>query len=361
MKLGARMLKTGIAITLALYVSELLHLPTPVFAGIAAIFAIQPTIYRSYLSVIEQIQGNIIGAILAIIFILIFGNHTLIVGFAAILAIIIMVTLKLENSIRLALVTIIAIMTAPANDFLHLAILRPSTILLGILSAFVVNFIFLPPKYETKLFQSITDVNADIFRWMRLTSRFASEWRLLRKDLGSIKNRIKELNQLYSMYKEERNYFQKHGINKMRKLVIYRQMIHVTEQSHEILTLLQRHENILQQISPSIQMNMRDHLDFLLSYHEQLLLKYVGKVRQEIRLDLLLDEDFNRVQLIESLIKEIRNNESEDDFEAFHLMRILSALMEYEEHLEKLERLIRSSQKFHQKEVKKKRKVLGRN
>lgn len=97
MKLGARMLKTGIAITLALYVSELLHLPTPVFAGIAAIFAIQPTIYRSYLSVIEQIQGNIIGAILAIIFILIFGNHTLIVGFAAILAIIIMVTLKLEN------------------------------------------------------------------------------------------------------------------------------------------------------------------------------------------------------------------------------------------------------------------------
>ena len=67
MKFGARILKTGIAIILALYLAELLNSPAPVLSGIAAIFAIQPTIYRSYQSVLEQIQGNIIGAIVAII------------------------------------------------------------------------------------------------------------------------------------------------------------------------------------------------------------------------------------------------------------------------------------------------------
>lgn len=37
MKLGARILKTGIAITLALFLSHIFDLPSPVFAGIAAI------------------------------------------------------------------------------------------------------------------------------------------------------------------------------------------------------------------------------------------------------------------------------------------------------------------------------------
>jgi hypothetical protein len=68
MKLGARILKTGTAIVLALFLAELLKLPSPVFAGIAAIFAVQPSIYRSYLTIVEQIQGNIIGALCAILF-----------------------------------------------------------------------------------------------------------------------------------------------------------------------------------------------------------------------------------------------------------------------------------------------------
>ncbi|MFD3203724.1 aromatic acid exporter family protein, partial [Bacillus sp. LR_5] len=56
MKLGARIFKTGIAITLALYLASWIGLPAPIFAGIAAIFAIQPSIYRSFLIIIDQVQ-----------------------------------------------------------------------------------------------------------------------------------------------------------------------------------------------------------------------------------------------------------------------------------------------------------------
>lgn len=76
MKLGARILKTGIAIVLALLLARLLQLPSPVFAGIAAIFAVQPTIYQSYLSIIEQVQGNLIGAITAVLFVLPFREYS---------------------------------------------------------------------------------------------------------------------------------------------------------------------------------------------------------------------------------------------------------------------------------------------
>lgn len=350
MKLGARMLKTGIAITLALYIAQLLDLPSPIFTGIAAIFAIQPTIYRSYLSVVEQVQGNIIGALLAITFYLLFGSHLLIVGLAAIVAIVIMVKLRLENSIRLALVTIIVIMEAPAEQFLYFASLRTFSIFIGIVSAFAVNFIFLPPKYETKLFQSISGVTEDIVKWIRLTTRFASEDQLLKKDIGSIKKRITQVNQLYSMYEEERRYFKKSDRAKLRKLVIYRQMIQVTQKSFDLLKLQEKYENILHKLPEHLQTETRERLDYLLSFHEQLLLKYLGKVRPEADLDDVLYGENDRDQLRDSFLNEIRKSPTEDVFEPYHLMRILSGIIEYEEQLEQLDKLIRVFQTYHEGE-----------
>lgn len=349
MKLGARMLKTGIAITLALYIAQLLNMPSPIFTGIAAIFAIQPTIYRSYLSVVDQVQGNIIGALLAITFVLLFGNHLLIVGLAAIIAIIIMVKLKLENSIRLALVTIIVIMESPAEQFLQAASLRTFSIFIGILSAFIVNLIFLPPKYETKLFQSISGVTEDILKWIRLTTRFASEDQLLKKDIGNIKSRLEQTKLFYSMYEEERRYFKKIDYNKLRKLVIYRQMIQVSQKSFDLLKLQQKYENILYKLPESLQQETRTHLDYLLSYHDQLLLKFLGRVRQEAILEDVLYSETERDQLKDAYIKEIKKTD-DDDFQPYHLMRLLTAIVEYEEQLEQLDLLITSFQTHHEKD-----------
>ena len=164
MKLGARVLKTGVAIVFALFLAELLNVPSPVFAGIAAVFAIQPSIYRSFLTILEQIQGNIIGAIIAVSFGLIFGHHIVAIGIAAIIVIGLMMKLKLEKSISLALVTVIAIMEVPGDEFVMFGLIRFGTVMLGVFAAFIVNLIFLPPKYEIKLFKSINAVQDDIIR-----------------------------------------------------------------------------------------------------------------------------------------------------------------------------------------------------
>ena len=182
MKLGARILKTGIAIVLALYLAELLNFPAPVLSGIAAIFAIQPTIYRSYQSVLEQIQGNMIGAIVAIIaFVLLFGNDYFIVGLAVMIVITINIKLKMDNTIILSIVTIIAIMEAQTGEFFEFALIRFLSVLLGILSSFMVNLLFFPPKYETKLYNRITSVTEDTLKWIRISTRHASEQTLLKK------------------------------------------------------------------------------------------------------------------------------------------------------------------------------------
>lgn len=225
MKLGARVLKTGVAIVFALFLAELLQVPSPVFAGIAAIFAIQPSIYRSYLSILEQVQGNLIGATIAVIFGIIFGHHIVAIGLAAIIVIGIMMKFNLEKSISLALVTVVAVMEVQGDEFIMFGLIRFGTVMLGVFAAFIVNLVFLPPRYEVKLFTMINSLQDDIIRWTRLAVRQASEHTSTKMALTKLNSRKLELNTMYDFYKEERSYFKNQKYVKARKLVIYRQMI----------------------------------------------------------------------------------------------------------------------------------------
>lgn len=219
MKFGARILKTGVAIVFALFLAELFNLPSPVFAGIAAIFAIQPSIYRSYLTILEQVQGNLIGAIVAVVFGLLFGHHLVAIGIAAILVIGITMKLKLEKSLTLALVTVVAIMEFQGDDFLTFALIRFTTVMVGVFAAFIVNLVFLPPRYEIKLFKNINSMQDDIIRWSRLAVRQASEHTSTKIALTKLKSRLSQIDVLYELYKEERRYLKTKNMSRHGSLL----------------------------------------------------------------------------------------------------------------------------------------------
>ncbi|MCG7345768.1 aromatic acid exporter family protein [Sporosarcina sp. ACRSL] len=351
MKLGARIFKTGIAIVVALFLAEMLSLPNPVFAGIAAVFAIQPSIYRSYLTVIEQIQGNLIGAVTAVIFVLLFGHQIVIVGFAAVVIILVMLKLGLEKSLSLALVTMIAIMEIKGEAFLSFASLRFVTMVIGVLSAFAVNLLFMPPKYETKLFQAIHQAQDDIIRWIRLAGRQASEHVATKKSLVKLKDRLANVDQLYSLYREERSYFRKTTRSKARKLVIYRQMIATSKSSYDVLSRLHNYENDMINLPEHFRMMIQERLDVLLTYHEQILLKFVGKLKAEKMRESLNEEFIQRHEVMDIFAKEIAITKEEEEFTTYHLLHVLSSLLNYEEQLEHLDRLIISNQRRHGHEV----------
>lgn len=351
MQLGARVLKTGVAIVLALYVAELLHLPAPVFAGIAAIFAIQPSIYRSYLTIMEQIQGNIIGATVAVIFGLLFGHEIVAIGIAAILVIGIMLKMKLENALSLALVTLVAIMVYQGNDFLEFGIIRFLTVMVGVFAAFVVNLIFLPPKYEIKLFSMIYELQDNIIRWLRLAIRHASEHTSTKKAISKFDKELTQIKKMYDLFKEERYYTKAKRYQKARKLVIYRQMITTTTKSLELLHRLHKHENELTNLPDSFRDLIVEWLDYLLTFHEQLLLKYTGKLKPEH--SHFEENPLKHSEVMEPLIKQIlyeNKRENEEEFSSYHLFYIFSRLLDYEENLEHLDTLIVSYQNYHSKE-----------
>ncbi|HSP23387.1 MAG TPA: aromatic acid exporter family protein [Planococcus sp. (in: firmicutes)] len=353
MKLGARIFKTGIAISFALFLANSLDLPSPVFAGIAAIFAIQPSIYRSYLTVLDQIYGNLIGAVIAVIFVLTLGSNYLTIGLAAVLAIVIILKLKLESTVPLTLVTIIAIMESHDPNFLSFASLRFGTVLLGILASFSVNLIFLPPKYETRLFTSIHEVSEEVIRWIRVSIRHATAHTSLKEDIERLSNKLDKVDQWYSFYKDERSYTKKQQYTKARKLVLYRQMIATSKKSLEVLKRLHRFENELTDLPEHFHVMVQDRLETLASYHEQLYMKYVGKLRPDHSETSGVDAAEKRQAMMAVFVKEINiaHEQEGNEFAIYHLMHVLSAIVDYEEQLEHLDLLIIAYHHYHSDEI----------
>ncbi|CAM3214146.1 aromatic acid exporter family protein [Filibacter tadaridae] len=354
MKLGARIFKTALAIVFALFVAESLHLPTPIFAGIAAIFAIQPSIYRSYLRIIEQTQGNLIGAFIAITFVLLFGQQLVVVGLASVFIILVMIKLKLEKSISMALVMMIAIVEIKSESFLNYALLRFVTITIGVFAAFLINLIFMPPKYETKLFQTIHQAQDEIIRWTRLVGRQASEHGSTKMALKKLQGRLKQVEELYMLFKEERSYCKKNTRVKARKLVIYRQMISTSKSSYELLKKLHQFESELISLPEHFRMMIQERLDTLLTYHEQLHLKFVGKLKSDNTVFTPNADYLQRHEVMDIFVKEINITKEEEEFSAYHLLHILSALLNYEEQLEHSDKLINLFQTYHSNEMNKK-------
>ncbi|MFD1735240.1 aromatic acid exporter family protein [Bacillus salitolerans] len=350
MKIGGRILKTGIAIALSLYIAHLLKLPSPSFAGIAAAFAIQPSIYRSYQSVIEQFQANLIGAFFAIVFTLLFTNNPIIIGFTVMLVIGIALKLKLETTIPLALVTVIAIMESPTEQFVEFSFIRFGTIILGVMSAFLVNLVFFPPRYETKLYHQIVDTTEEIIKWIRINTRHASGHIELKEEIDGMKDRVAKLDSLFTFYKEERNYFEKkkRKFAKSRKTVLFRQMLLTTSQALETLKRLHRLENEMHHMPGEFQELIKLELDSLSSGHEQLLLQFVGKIKSQIPImeekealaDSIILEDY--IALYEAQL-----DQSEVKHSMVQLFPLISMIMEYKHQLTHLEKLLDSFQTYH--------------
>ncbi|GAK13472.1 aromatic acid exporter family protein [Geomicrobium sp. JCM 19039] len=348
MRLGARIFKTGLAIMLALYAAEWLGLEPAFFAGLTAAFAIQPSIYKTYQTILEQLQANVIGAILAIVFGLAFGHEPFVIGVVVMLAIAIIMKMNLESStIPVTLVTIIIIMgSAPNDEYVLYSLSRFGLIMVGVFSAFLINLLFIPPKYEEKLYKKVSSMAENTSRWIRLTTRHDTNIQSRRKDLEASKEELVEMDQMYLLYKEERNYFQKNKFNKARKLVLFREMISVNKEQIGILSYLDDRENAYHHLPEQMQRLIQQQLDHLTNYHERILMRYDGKVNTQMTETMAEEVDEGNISLTDSFMDSYDYKEVSRD-EWLSLLPIVSHIVEYNQRLEHLDRLVESFFSYH--------------
>lgn len=351
MKIGARTFKTSIAVFLALLIPSLLGMyDAASLAGISVVASMQPSVKKSYITLRDRLVANSIGGLVAVIMAIGFGTSFIVISFATAILIALLHQIRLNNVIGLSTMTLIIIMLSTDGDILSNALIRVLATFIGVGVAFLVNRLILPPNYEEKLFHITNGVTDDITRFMRVNLRKNSQYSLMRTDLESIEKSIKEMKRLlgYLLDGEWHPFGNKKEQSFKRLLVVYRQFIRTTEAAYFLVRTLHESEHVYNHFPDELRILLRERLEILMSAHEQIILKWNGRVLpKEVNFMAYksdLRKTFMRSFFNEASLESYLQNDYGQSNTVIHLM---SSVLEYEEQLQHLNKLVSSYKTNH--------------
>jgi uncharacterized membrane protein YgaE (UPF0421/DUF939 family) len=348
MKLGARIVKTGLAVVIALYIARYFEMEPIVFAAVAATLSIQPSIYRSWKYLKDVLTSNVIGASFAVVMMTTLGTDPFIVGLTVIFVIASNLKLKLQHSVSISVLTVIAIMESGVSGSpLDYSLGRFLTIMTGVGSSMLVNILFLPPKYEHKLFDTLNKWHNRSSLLLRNLTTSSLTLKAVREEKEWLKKQEKRARDLFDLHKEERKgFFQKGHYPIMRRLVLFKRMIKTIEKQMDLYDSLEIHFRHVISLSESKGQEITEFLSVLTSYQERIFLKYEGKVKhsEHHQKDVMLDEMSHKT--IRDLMELYTPN---NQTLWLHLFPVASAMVGLIEELDHLDRLVDSFHTFHQK------------
>ncbi|WP_167815223.1 FUSC family protein [Sporolactobacillus shoreae] len=350
MRLGARSLKTGIAVAISLIIAAFFNLVPPIMAGVAAAVTTQPSVRRSYRTMVQNIYGNLIGAAIAILFVISFGANPIVVGLAVVIVIVIHLKFRLYDTVTLSMVTVIFIMSSGESNislFIIDAAKRFVLVFIGVGSATLVNTLILPPRYDDDLYEGIVSQTTELFKWIRLLGEGASDNTKIKSERAAFDVKKLKIANYYHWYKEERVYSRKLRVVKLRRVVIFREMIATTGLLHRILDEMDRNENAYRLMPSDFKKNLKEQLYALVAYHERVLLKFDGKIRKK-RHEEQAKKDFRyKTELAAAFTAYFETNGTDDLLDLFPL---IASVIDYSRHIEHLDMLVGSFQTYHKKE-----------
>lgn len=331
MTIGARVLKTGMAVALAIYLSGVFGFASPLIAAVAAIFTIQPSIYRSWQSVTDQVQTNLLGALIAIAAVRLFGHTPIAVGLVCVVVILISIQLKMESTIGLSLVTVVAIMEANGQGW-ALAIERFLMVLTGMGASFAVNVLVFPPRPRRQFTAQVHQAYSQLSLLLRTAISNEMKEQVFRQEKEKLHETLRKLEERYAVFEEERKILARTKKSHARQLLVSKQMIKTLQKGADLLDVVEEHYFA----SPSAgewALRFDRQIEELSKYHEHILLKAEDKMKPHA---LIEPEEEREARLVKDLTAYIL----EDPDEHKRLVFVASGLFEYAYHLRRLEKLL---------------------
>lgn len=355
MKIGARTFKSGLAILISLGIPALFNVYDGfALAGISAVASMQPSVKKSFQTLKDRITANTIGGIVAVITVLLFGNSFVMISIAATILIAILHQFKLNNVIVLSTITLIVIMMSTDHPILISAAIRVLATVVGVVSAFLINGLFLPPKYDEKLFHLNNQVTNDLSRFIRTSLRKNIQYPMIRRDLSNLDKSISKMKTYlgHLIDGDLRRLFRKTEFSYARTIVVYRQFIRTTEAAYNLVKTLHQAENVYNHFPNEMRQLLIERLETLMSAHEQIILKWNGRVLPE-EVNFITHKATLRKSFMDSFFNEanLESYMKNDYGQSNAVIHIMSAVLDYEESLQHLNKLVSSFKKNHNEKV----------
>lgn len=207
MLIGARTIKTGLAVAATLFICKVFDIEPASFAAITAVVNMQPSVSKSLSNAWEQIGVHLLAIVLSLIIGLLFGTNPIFIGTTVVILILFCNRIGWPSGIVMGIVSIIFILDSPRETFLIHALSRSLSIFVGLGAALLINRVLAPPKYKSKFLSTLNDL-------VDLTSKYfldslhtfihAGDFTYYQKpDSQEQKNLLEEANNLYEHAREE--------------------------------------------------------------------------------------------------------------------------------------------------------------
>lgn len=336
--IGPRMMKTGIAVALAILVTETLKIDYGMVAVITAVVAMQPSIMRSITHIKETVISTLIGVVFALAGAYLFGLHPVSIGITVMLAIAVNIRLGWVKTVNITIITISVIMLS-GEDTLNFIVLanRLSLIFIGILSAFLVNMLVFPPNHQKIIYRTICKATEQTTFLLRYIPSRTMKVKELHDKESEIEETIKEIKDYIRVIEDEKGrMFIRNRTNFMRDIVVFKQMLKVVELEFQLIRNVESKINKIEEISENQSYLVKKLVEKIVDYHENIMLTYEGKVLTQEGME---RDSFTAMNLtINDLINELQQSEIDRWIEIFPVASSIVTLMVELEKLEKYTR-----------------------
>src|SRR5690625_4751579 len=296
--IGPRMMKTGLAVALTILVTAKLGLDLAVVAVITAVVAMQPSIMRSISYIKEVILSNVVGVVFALLGAYTLGLQPVSIGITVILAIAVNIKLGWLKTVNITILTIAIIMLS-GDESINLMYLvdRLSLIFIGISSAFLINSLVLPPNHQKLLYEMIKKSLDQTSFLLRVIPNKTMKVKELNKKEDDLTTNIKNTRDYLEVIIDEKSrMFIRNRFNFMRNIVIFKQMLKVTEQEYRLIKNLESKLAKIEDISENQSFLVKKLVAKIVEYHENIILTYEGKVIVQQKLQRRSEEHTSELQ-----------------------------------------------------------------
>lgn len=205
--IGARVIKTGIGVVVALVLCQLLGITPASFAAITVVINMLPSVNKALVNAWEQIRIHLLGVALATLLGLFHWNNPLGIGFAVILILIIANRLGWQGGVTPGIVSIIFILDAPPEQFLMHAGMRSLGIFIGLGVALVINRVLAPPRYKESFLNKLQTVFHDSFAYFSQSLQAFVQATTMKEytktDIHTLETRVDEIIELHEQARDE--------------------------------------------------------------------------------------------------------------------------------------------------------------
>ncbi len=158
-KVGLRTLKTALAVSVTLIVSDFIPVTNPFFAAIAAIIAMEPSVSAALETGKDRMWGTILGAVMALLLSLFAPVNALTIGIGVIIVIYISNLFEWQGTIKISSIVFLAILLGYEDAHqIDYAMFRTLDTFIGLTVGTLVNFFIFPHDVGGKVIRSMEEI-----------------------------------------------------------------------------------------------------------------------------------------------------------------------------------------------------------